>query len=790
MATLSLAVDPRQMQTGAQVAEGALAGVKQEAREAQSALDRMWQDAAGRWRNQAGQLVSATDRVRFGLKNTGEEAARFRQRTDEVAAAGRSFDIRGVSMQLSQVAQQASATGDPLRALAIQLPDIGLAFGTIGIAAGVAAGALLPLLGGLGRTADAADDIVDAFDAAKSATDAAREAQNRYDQAVVLAGRNRGVVTQEVLGHLRAEALALEALARLEDVRLERSRRALEESIAAKREELDRLVADALAPIAGDSNDPFTRSQAEDARARTTREILDNNRDLVEELREQKAELDLVNAQLGLGKGETTKIIDDLIKGQSETRTLADLFGDASGEAETFAGWIEKAFGHASAMAALEMSWLDKAAAWMRGFGAGLPSLGVDMRTLDQPRSQFDRDGVSRDAIRALAALEQMAGRAFTINSAHRSAAENEAAGGARSSQHIQGNAFDINALGMSIAERVALIQQARAAGFGGVGVYANALHFDTGPTRAWGPDYSSGSIPAWAVEAVQARRGMVPGMAQSPGANTTRPMPRGQGGVIDLRAEAEDMARATDEQARATERARSAYDAWRGSTDALVRVTLEHEEALRTISEAQAAGVITAEEAAAAQRRAVAEYEKAIEQLARSRQMWDDLANVGGSAIDKLIAGTSSLKDVLRDTLKELVAMITKRNILSSGIGSASDSLGTLIFKSIFAGFFDTGGTIMPGQYGVVGEYGPELVGATAGGAVVTSRTDTARMMQPSPSMNVNIDARGAQKGVGEEIAAAIQRAAPQIIGQSVGVVKQNFGAYAQQYQQDGRVS
>lgn len=73
-----------------------------------------------------------------------------------VARGVKSIDMRGIAQQLSQVAQSASATGRPLQALAIQLPDIGLAFGTIGIAAGVAAGALLPLIGNMFTGADRA----------------------------------------------------------------------------------------------------------------------------------------------------------------------------------------------------------------------------------------------------------------------------------------------------------------------------------------------------------------------------------------------------------------------------------------------------------------------------------------------------------------------------------------------------------------------------------------------------------------------------------------------------------
>ncbi|OQP86017.1 hypothetical protein BTR14_13115 [Rhizobium rhizosphaerae] len=50
---------------------------------------------------------------------------------------------RMAAMQLSQVAQQTQATGNFIQSLAIQLPDLALGFGPIGIAAGVAAGAAL-----------------------------------------------------------------------------------------------------------------------------------------------------------------------------------------------------------------------------------------------------------------------------------------------------------------------------------------------------------------------------------------------------------------------------------------------------------------------------------------------------------------------------------------------------------------------------------------------------------------------------------------------------------------------
>lgn len=68
---------------------------------------------------------------------------------------------RQMSLQLSQVAQQGSVTGDYLRAFTIQLPDLMLGFGTLGILIGAVAGALGgPLIEALTGTSGAISDMV------------------------------------------------------------------------------------------------------------------------------------------------------------------------------------------------------------------------------------------------------------------------------------------------------------------------------------------------------------------------------------------------------------------------------------------------------------------------------------------------------------------------------------------------------------------------------------------------------------------------------------------------------
>lgn len=111
-------------------------------------------------------------------------------------------------------------------------------------------------------------------------------------------------------------------------------------------------------------------------------------------------------------------------------------------------------------------------------------------------------DGVSPDAMAAMKRLEGLTGP-LKVTSAYRSPEHNASVGGAKGSQHLHGNAFDVSTAGMSQDDRIRLMQQARQAGFGGIGVYDNSLHFDVGAERAWGPSYGRDSLPEWAANAL-----------------------------------------------------------------------------------------------------------------------------------------------------------------------------------------------------------------------------------------------------------------------------------------------
>ena len=119
-------------------------------------------------------VISADDDASAVLKNVaaqldgvGDQAAIASKQIGRISTATPKMNhsIRMASMQLSQVAQQTMATGNFINALAIQLPDLALGFGAMGIAAGVAGGVLLQTAGQFLQAGDEAKGFEDALDA-------------------------------------------------------------------------------------------------------------------------------------------------------------------------------------------------------------------------------------------------------------------------------------------------------------------------------------------------------------------------------------------------------------------------------------------------------------------------------------------------------------------------------------------------------------------------------------------------------------------------------------------------
>jgi hypothetical protein len=101
-------------------------------------------------------------------------------------------------------------------------------------------------------------------------------------------------------------------------------------------------------------------------------------------------------------------------------------------------------------------------------------------------------------------------GRPLTIISGRRSPSHNAAVGGAKGSMHMQGKALDISGSGLTNQDRLDLIAIASAVGIKGIGVYnGGSLHFDnrSSAPAGWGSDYTSASIPSYALNTMNKHR-------------------------------------------------------------------------------------------------------------------------------------------------------------------------------------------------------------------------------------------------------------------------------------------
>lgn len=109
----------------------------------------------------------ADDLERF--RKSGASAEQQTKKLGSAAAkSGKQFSsgshsLRMFSLQMGQVTQQGAVTGNYLNALAIQLPDILIGFGTLGAVAGVAAGAMAPLISNIIQLESASDALKDAL---------------------------------------------------------------------------------------------------------------------------------------------------------------------------------------------------------------------------------------------------------------------------------------------------------------------------------------------------------------------------------------------------------------------------------------------------------------------------------------------------------------------------------------------------------------------------------------------------------------------------------------------------
>jgi hypothetical protein len=150
-----------------------------------------------------------TDTHRKALAAAKAEMDSLSASVDRVTklGGGMAQSMRGVSQQLSQVGQQTMATGNFVQALAIQLPDIGLAFGAVGAAAGLLAGVALPMvMSAFTGTGEASSKLKASMDALQESVRATSDVAGNYSQEGLEQLRQKyGEIDEEVMKLIAAQ---------------------------------------------------------------------------------------------------------------------------------------------------------------------------------------------------------------------------------------------------------------------------------------------------------------------------------------------------------------------------------------------------------------------------------------------------------------------------------------------------------------------------------------------------------------------------------------------------------
>lgn len=158
-------------------------------------------------------------------------------------------------------------------------------------------------------------------------------------------------------------------------------------------------------------------------------------------------------------------------------------------------------------------------------------------------------------------------------------------------------------------------------------------------------------------------------------------------------------------------------------------------------------------------------------------------LENIGVAALH----GARSFKDAVVQMISQLAEMSLRLYVLKPLIesvfgrgGTGGGFLDALINGQSFPdtvditpGKFAAGGRPPMNKLSWIGENGPELWRPDQSGVIIPNANARAA---GGGGNTIMIDARGAQIGVAEQITAALQRAAPQIVGASVNIVRKNF--------------
>lgn len=155
------------------------------------------------------------------------------------------------------------------------------------------------------------------------------------------------------------------------------------------------------------------------------------------------------------------------------------------------------------------------------------------------------------------------------------------------------------------------------------------------------------------------------------------------------------------------------------------------------------------------------------IEPMREAQRQAQAFGDGVAGAFDRAVFSGERLGDIAKDL---------GRSFLRSGISALADSIfrgpGGSAGKGLFGGFRAGGGPVSPGKAFMVGERGPELFVPNRAGTIVPNGAAGGTTV----IQNFNIDARGAQAGVAEQLHALLPGVTRQASRQAVAEVLFNM--------------
>lgn len=639
------------------------------------------------------------------------------------------FMMRNFAYQINQIGQQGAVTGNYLGALAIQIPDIAAAFGGLGaVLAGGAFAIALSALPGL-------------FGNSKTAAEEMADAIDTLDDA---------------LGALRDLSSELQNL----------------DQLRAKYGELD---ADLMKLI---------NREREYNVARADR----GAKDAVDALSGAYGQmLDMIDVKTRGGLNAMTQLRNELGLSANDVHNL---------KAAIWAVEDAKGFDEQAAALTRVDEILQRSKVSTGDLAHGIRSAALDIRAVEQASSDTEDalDGVvastngAAQAARSVVSWWQMANAGIAENSRILARNTDNMGSGLGSLAGAIGNVA--GAFGGVIAgaddSRTAIVAMANAEpGAGWLGSAIGRMGLLS--SAAWGAAAAVFNAVGASASVGIGGGGRAEGLGGAGGDMAARGAVIRAQIAIAQKAAADAAAGATGGGGSAQiDQTREAYDRLLASLDPVVARSQDMAEATATVDAALAASDITATEHARAMDLIRAKYEQTADAAGMLR-------DAGVSALDRIIETGKLTGDMLKQLAKDFAFAALKATLLNTVTGANSSmSIGGMIMQGLFPGL-DGGGKIGAGGTAMVGERGPELVRAMpGGGAVVTSRVDTARQMQAGPqnvhvTVGVSVDDDGKIQAYVRNVG---QAAASASIGKAVETVRRNLAGWNQSLATDGALA